>query len=244
MGNLDSAGMSGFRDEEGERIAGFHGYIGWNLSLIPHDLELKWRRYSDLNKWWWRRGDFLAKPGATCQAPSFLWEIPPSGLHSALLGESQQVVSFVRAWNQQQEPAERVVGVVRFMEITRKAYREAKETNGPLGLVTKKVIRSGAVICYLLAELWLSILAHWGSETTKEKKIAIHINCNNNSSIEQTIVQEENSNRIEFQDHDGNETKECSLPYRQRQARNLRQLVRSFEIHVQGCTGKSCEIHM
>ncbi|KAB5545183.1 hypothetical protein DKX38_013295 [Salix brachista] len=196
--------------------------------------------------------------------------------------------------NQQQEPAERVVGVVRFMEITRKAYREAKETNGPLGLVTKKVIRldsfSSLLECilqfeYLFSEIlsfvddhiilalertaggifppsryvfnkadklvqivetlpekndsavnkfpllfhqipfpdralssaicwlsfWLSILTHWGSETTKEKKIAIHINCNNNS-IEQTIVQEENGNRIEFQDHDGNETKECFSP--------------------------------
>ncbi|KAJ6769198.1 TRANSMEMBRANE PROTEIN [Salix koriyanagi] len=162
---------------------------------------------------------------------------------SAVLYHSRQ------KWrNQQQEPAERVVGVVRFMEITRKAYREAKETNGPLGLVTKKADKLVQIVetlpekndsavnkfPFLLHQIpfpdrplssatcWLSfslsILTHWGSETTKEKKIAIHINCNNNSSIEQTIVQEENSNRIEFQDHDGNETKECSLPYRQRQA--------------------------
>ncbi|KAJ6430307.1 hypothetical protein OIU84_021666 [Salix udensis] len=104
MGNLDSAGMSGFRDEEGERIAGFHGYIGWNLSLIPHDLEFK-------------------------MASLFRFE----QMISAVLYHSRQ------KWrNQQQEPAERVVGVVRFMEITRKAYREAKETNGTVRFSDKE----------------------------------------------------------------------------------------------------------
>jgi len=181
---------------------------------------------------------------------------------------------------------------VSFMEITRKAYREAKEINGPLGLVTKKLIRLASFAsllecvlryeCYFLAILsfvddhiilalerkaegifppsryvfnkvdklvqivetlpakfdsavnkfpilihqipfldwalscaicwlnfWLSILTHWGSETTKEKEILVDINCN---SIEQKIVQEEDSNAIEFQNHDGNETKVCFCP--------------------------------
>ena len=35
------------------------------------------------------------------------------------------------------------------MEITRKAYREANETNGPLGLVTKKVIRLDSFASFL-----------------------------------------------------------------------------------------------
>ncbi|KAL3582653.1 hypothetical protein D5086_016985 [Populus alba] len=64
-------------------------------------------------------------------------------------------------------------------------------------------------ICWL--NFWLSILTHRGSETTKEKEIVVDINCNNNS-IEQTIVQEEDSDAIEFQNHDGNETKVCFCP--------------------------------
>jgi hypothetical protein len=64
-------------------------------------------------------------------------------------------------------------------------------------------------ICWL--NFWLSILTHWGSETTKEKEIVVDINCNNNS-IEQTIVEEEDSNAIEFPNHDGNETKVCFCP--------------------------------
>ncbi|XP_034914509.1 uncharacterized protein [Populus alba] len=49
---------------------------------------------------------------------------------------------------------------------------------------------------------WLSILTHWGSGTTHEKEIVVDINCND-SSIEQTNVQEADNNIVELQ----NETK-------------------------------------
>ncbi|KAJ6898416.1 hypothetical protein NC652_025049 [Populus alba x Populus x berolinensis] len=52
---------------------------------------------------------------------------------------------------------------------------------------------------------WLSILTHWGSGTTHEKEIVVDINCND-SSIEQTNVQEADNNIVEFQ----NETKASS----------------------------------
>jgi hypothetical protein len=54
---------------------------------------------------------------------------------------------------------------------------------------------------------WLSILTHWGSGTTHEKEIMVDINCND-SSIEQTKVQEADNNMVEFQ----NETKGCFSP--------------------------------
>ncbi|KAF9673677.1 hypothetical protein SADUNF_Sadunf10G0049100 [Salix dunnii] len=54
---------------------------------------------------------------------------------------------------------------------------------------------------------WLSILTHWGSRTTHEKEIVVDINCND-SSIEQTNVQEADNNIVEFQ----NETKGCFSP--------------------------------
>ncbi|KAJ6898415.1 hypothetical protein NC652_025049 [Populus alba x Populus x berolinensis] len=54
---------------------------------------------------------------------------------------------------------------------------------------------------------WLSILTHWGSGTTHEKEIVVDINCND-SSIEQTNVQEADNNIVEFQ----NETKGCFSP--------------------------------
>ncbi|CAK7327388.1 unnamed protein product [Dovyalis caffra] len=183
---------------------------------------------------------------------------------------------------------------VSFLEIARKAYTEAQEFNGPLGLVTKKIIRLASfasVLVYVLRyeylflailsfvddhviltlerkaeasfppskyvfnkvdklvqivetlpakfdiavnkfpiiihqiplldwalscaiswlNFWVSILTHWGSETTKEKEIVIDINCNDNS-VEQPCVREADNNIIDFQNHDSNETKECFSP--------------------------------
>ncbi|KAG6766313.1 hypothetical protein POTOM_030389 [Populus tomentosa] len=260
MGNPDDAGMSGLiGDEEGKCIAGFHGYIGWTTNIMVEADSLEAVHLIAGLKYEVPRTESTA---GTCRMSGRRRPLHACGVSS--------------------------------MEITRKAYREAKEINGPLGLVTKKLIRlasSASLLecvlryeCFFLAILsfvddhiilalerkaegifppsryvfnmvdklvqivetlpakfdsaankfpilihqipfldwalscaicwlnfWLSILTHWGSETTKEKEIVVDINCNNNS-VEQTIVQEEDSDAIEFQNHDGNETKVCFCP--------------------------------